>query len=492
MKLIALFLLGIYSTALVALEQNDLDFIYEYDLVRTNVRKKMEDFEVKPMKLDEDEFKYKGQSRETTQWATLKDYEWFDFKLWAKDRDIKDKDLVWKKRIRDLTNAELVGRVLKCVGVCTSYRGSKENLAEFQTNLREGDEFKTDPDSFAWILLIDGSILRVSSKSSVTLQEINLSREKSFVILRVNQGQIQFQSRLMGEFEKLNQPESDLGFNPFQVLQANREYYSIHEYRKMNKDERVRYAIAKHPGYDSQYDKLNQLMKKNDKLFENRDTHFFIYSPNISIEGVNTNVSLFYEPNGVSYFRLDDSYKYFNKKDFRISFNKVYFRGHQNLAEMEPDNKKWYQMDKTGSTISEEKSEKTPLLSASIAFLNRIPSIHLAREIWLEKYSFDFLKAQQTPRELAEMHGYRLWDFTNKEEIKKRLYFVKEYTRRIETTNLISLRGLLQSKKNEDFNPSYYAMSMRKHYNQVRNRYRSEKLKIREMSDTHYYLWTLK
>jgi hypothetical protein len=491
MKELILITVILFSSNLWSLVEDDVSYIEEYDLVKSDVRKKMDNWEVNPTKLDEDQYKFKGQTRNLIDWEHLDPYKWLDFNEWAIERKLKDENTSWRRRLRESTHSEVIGRVLKCVGVCVNYRGTKRVLAEYKTKILEGDEFVTEPNSHAWILLVDGSILKVSSKTSVTLNEINFSKTEILVMLRLNKGYINFQTRIIGEFKPVNRVESDLSFYPLALLKANREFYMIKDYRKFTKEERMEYSIEPNPGYLSQTQRLNEIAKKNNHLFDLRNTRFYIYTPNVSIEGANSTVDLFYEPNGQAVFQINDTLKNFNKEDSREQHKEISFRGYNNNEVMVPENGTWYEIDSKGKQAL-QLSTRLPEFDTTRQFLSRIPTIYLAREFWLQKYSSEILNLKLSSFELAESYGYRLWDEEQKNETIKRLKFVKEYVRRVETTNLYSLAKILKNKKLTGYDKSFFAKAMRTHYDAIRRRKDQVNILIREMSDTEFYLWAVK
>lgn len=491
MKVIFVMLTFFFSSTLYSLDEEDVFLIDEYDLVKTRARKERNSWDDNPPKLDIDKYQFKNQTTNLTDWKNIKAYNWFSFKAWAKERDLKDKIPDWSKKVRESRNAEIVGRVLKCMGVCSTYRGLSKASSEYLSVIKEGDEFLTHKDSSAWILLSDGSILKVSPKSSVTLHEINFASSETLVMMRLNKGHIYFETRKVGNFKMIDKTQSDISFYPLALLKANREYYMINEYRAMNSQERSQYVIAENPGYKGQYEELNRLMKLNNPLFESKDARFYIYTANMSIEGKNSSVHLFYEPDGQSLFKLPVASEDFEKNDKRKIMNTVFLRGYNNYKSYQPEGKKWFSVDKKGEALAEAQQDIAALRVVE-SFLKRVPSIYIAREIWINEI-FQFILAKETSEEkLAKIYGYRVWNVLESEEIEKRLLFVREYVRRVETTNLLSLKQLLRHKKKEGFNKSYYEKSMQKHYLKLKERFNEDNIKVREMSNTHFYLWALK
>ena len=85
MRIILLLIALMTSFSLFALVEEDLLIASEYDLIKTDVRKKMDAWDVNPSKLDKDEFKFKDQARDTTDWSKLNAYVWLDFNIWLKE-----------------------------------------------------------------------------------------------------------------------------------------------------------------------------------------------------------------------------------------------------------------------------------------------------------------------------------------------------------------------------------------------------------------------
>lgn len=491
MRLLLFIFCILFQEPSFGLVDQDLSFIDEYDLVKSNVRPRIDDWDVNPSKLDVDKYKFKEQTANTTDWKNLNPLLWLSFREWKNERKFKDTDLEWRKKLRETSYSEKMARVLKCVGVCGNYRGTNWVKSEHLSVIKEGDEFTTEKNSYAWLLFVDGSMVKVSPNTSVTLHEINISRSEILIIMRLNKGYINYLPRVKGQFDVIDRPESDLSFQPLKVLKANREFYLIQDYRKLVTSEKLNFSVEENPGHKSQYKKLNALMEKNDKLFESRNTRFYIYTPNISIEGSNISLDLFYEPNKGGYFYLDNNIKNFKKDDKRTNFKFVYYRGHENRKLDVPQLKSWYEMSPNGKVLTKS-SDFLNEFKISKALNARIPSIYLARELWIKKYSEKVLDTKITVKDLAIKHGYRLWDERNDSETFSRLEFVKEYVRRVETTNLISLKKILKKNTGNGFEKSYYAKAMRLHYTSLRNRFNADRIKIREMSDTHYYLWALR
>lgn len=491
MKVIVMLIFGIFSHSAYAFDQTDVELIDAYEILQNNPGAKSDDWKVDPKRFEEEDLVFKDQYREITDWSELDPYDWLSFKTWKKHREIKDKNKNWRQIFREATNKEVVGRILKCVGLCQNFRGARKNTIEYGSRILEGDEIITKQNAGAWILLIDGTLVRMSSNSSLSFNEVNISQEEVMFFVRQNYGFASYRARLSGEYKDINRPESDLAFLPLKVLKANREYHSIQEFRDFNKKQKLQYSIVKNPGYVSQYYSLNQKMIENSKQIVKRDTRLFVYTANLSLEVLNSHLDLFYGIKNSTFFRTKKSYEKFVKKDNRLQNATVSFRGYLNKEEVQISDEKWYQSDEKGLEVRPANSE-LHLYEAASVFTERIPSIWLARELWLEKYSLDVLKVQDDFQKYAVQYGYRLWNNKAPDELQKRIQFAKEYIRRTETTILNNMDLVFKDYPTETISREYFKNLMKLHYNKLKNNYDVKQLLVREMTDTQYYLWTLR
>lgn len=441
--------------------------------------------------VDMDKVRYRGQNRDLKDWSLIDPYDWFDFNKWKQEREIKDKNPDWKIRSRDISFKENIGRIIKCIGVCRLYRGlNKVNLSS-RSVLLEGDEVYTEQDSYLWVFLVDGSLARISPKTSVSFNEVNLGHKKITFLVRLNSGHMIWQSRLNGEFDKIDKPETDTGFYPLYQLKANREYFAIREFRSLDRKERMLFSAGSNSGYNSQYKTLNNLVKANSKQMVKRDTEVYLYTPNMSVIGTNSNFEASYSFRSKAYIRYSQGYDNFKQEDTRDQRVDFLYRGYKNTMSTKLESDVLYEVDKNGSTITEsfDFPKTFEVIKSQIA---RIPAVHLVRELWLLKYS-KFLFSDFAAVNLASIYAYRLWNKdTKRDELSLRKKFLTEYIRRVETTNLRSIEKIFKNDPLIIFNNSYYSRSMRLHYNFIKNMYRPEYKIVREMSDTEYYLWTVR
>ena len=442
--------------------------------------------------IDPDDLEYgREQFKDLTDWKNINASDWTDLSVWKMQRAAKDKTPNWRVLVRNKRDSEPVGKLIKCLGRCTYFTGEFSSQAKSLTNLKEGDEFQTSDNSTAWIVLVDGTLLRVSPNTSLTFNEVNLSKDEVFFLVRLNFGHLQYQSRLQGKFKALNESESDLAFLPLLVKKANREYFSILEYERFNKAEKIQYSIVPNAGYISQYVDLNDRTNNKDHVALKRDTKIFFYTPNISLVSKNMNGSLFYSPRGNTYLKVEETIPFFTSMDSRVQEVSYQLRGYETRSMKALETNKWLKVNIEGTELSES-SKNIHHLHAARGFLRRIPTIQLAREIYLNQYFVDALDPVHDGNTLARDHGIRLWNEGKRPEMFLRETYLREYIRRTETTNLKSLAKIYPEENLDVFDVSYIEDAMFKHYTKLKRFYSPAHMAVREMNQNEYYLWLLR
>jgi hypothetical protein len=475
----------IFSFQAYALTDADEALMKSAGILKSKVMTHGGDWEVKKSEIDVDSYEYKDQGKSLIKWENLDPVTWLDYNQWLRERDQRDKIPDWKKKLRESTYEEIFAEVISCMNSCSIYRGEYKVPVNYSSRLFEGDEFQTGTDSGAWILLADGTLLRVSAQTSITLNEVNFSLKSSFISMRLNHGHIKTIRREVGLFSTDNLAETDQGFYPLKIKEANREFFSRLEYQQLNHSQRQIYLTKKNLGHFSQFKKLNEYLK-TDLYLNQRDSELFIVSPNVTIKALNSNIDMFYGVNGLGNFRVQKSIDRFKSSDERESSYFVMKRGYTNKSTENYAFDNWFEVDKEGREISTVKLDlefrKLDLL------VKRIPTIHISREILLAK-KFKFLNLEKLDeKQFAQKFGYRLW---TDEEFARRESYLLEYSRRVETTNLASVSKVFAGKV-EIFSPVYFQASFEAYLSKLKGRYINKKLIIPELTDTEYYIWVLK
>jgi hypothetical protein len=190
----------------------------------------------------------------------------------------------------------------------------------------------------------------------------------------------------------------------------------------------------------------------NNLFTRKKPTYTFIVTPNVTFMGYNPSLEIISLLDGKSYFKnrsarllglRTDADSTSEEGGAEIS-NEIFIqkRGFENptLTLLESD--KWMVMDEKGRDL-EEATEHTYWLQMGEFITKYIPSIMVARELMLIKYSEFAFREKINSEELAKRDGYRLWGSlknpAKKDDLELRLDFLKEYFRRIETSNLLVL-----------------------------------------------------
>lgn len=434
---------------------------------------------------------YKGQKNSLVEWSELDANEWMDFNQWKLQRAKRDKTPQWRLKARDLLHREVIGKVVQCLNNCEIYTGQGGSKAQYGSVLKEGDEFSTGKDSYAWIFMVDGTLARVSPKTSISFFEVNIAKKKIFFSARLNQGHVYFQRRGLGVFPKQDMAETDLAFYPLLLKEANREYYARMEYQALEGSQRLNYNLANNQGYVSQYEKLNKLIKEFPESAGKFETEIFIYSANASFLVKNPNFHIFHKTAGQTWFKARRRIPGLKSEDSRAQTAKAFFRGYTNREVQEVPLDVWHAMNVEGTDFSP--TPRPPGFDMIRQFVKRTPSIHLAREIFLRQES-RFLLEDWDKKKLALEYGYRLWD--EEGELEKRKSFLTEHTRRMETTNLRSVQKIFGDAalggQEAGLGKEYYSEALSRTLMALKNLHDYNSEVVKETDDAQYYLWIMK
>lgn len=386
-------------------------------------------------------FQYEGQRRSMIQWDNISVDDWLDFDAWKEEREVKDQWPHWRVTLRQQNLVEPVGRVLECHGTCLISRDDGEGRARYRSGLLEGDEVRTLENSFAWIYLLDGTMVRLSAESSISLLELNIGKERIFHHARINKGQVSWISRQRYLFEEIDKRETDPIFLPLSKWQAN--YESLPEYVQIDsvpEDHQFLPMLkAKRSPHAVQVERLNQKIQANNEKINEKDSHVFLVMPNGTVEGVNPFLELVSLPNAHSYIK-QKAPEHYSFADENLEYNQelvFLYRGFENTGKTPLIPGQWMRVSTNGRRI--ERASSTQELNFSELLTRRVPTIFIAREMFLSEYG-PLVYNVRDGQEMAR-NGRRLWeeDLYGSEEatdIDLRLGFLREYSRRLETSNL--------------------------------------------------------
>lgn len=417
--------------------------------------------------------------------------DWLDLQTWLIQRDLKDKEPGWKVRQRMMAAPEQIGKVLSCIGDCRLYRGTIPSKVRWLSRIKEGDEIHTGADSYIWILLTDGTLVRMAPETSLGFLEINVAKDKIFFQARLNRGYVFWLPRSERQQKMHNLHDTDPLFLPLMEKEANLTWFQRTIYQ--TKTDREQWSLTASDtvlGLKEQLADLNRLIGENNKIIKLRSHEVLLVAPNGNILVQDVAFSWFYGEANQSYFKLHSRNDIEEGERILPMSARFMYRGYSNTRSEEIAPDKWMAVDVDGR-------ELTPLanppqyLELSEVFYKRLTTIMLARERALERRR-DFWKSNEAT--LASNWGYRLWG----EELKDRLDFLIEYSRRLETTNLRSLQRLAESLKNtetmkmSEFDERYFVKALNSYYNSLKQKHSLAQESTRDMAPIHYYGWLLK
>lgn len=425
----------------------------------------------------------KGQGHSIIPWDSLGPEEWLSFDNWMVERKIKDSNHHWKIGLRQINHSELMGKVLQCKGVCSVYRGNGQASVQHLSRILEGDELKTEKDSLAWVYLIDGTLIRISPESSVTFNEVNVSKKEFFHLIRLNHGHVFWHPRSGKEFNVNFSPETDSFSLPLLVREANRQNFERSIYQNQNDLQRViEYVNFEENATRDQFLSLNKKVLENNAQM-NFTTKVMLVAPNSSIISSGVSFDFIYLNGGKSFFKRRET-----EGDFKLSLRGYIAEDLKTVSEP-----LWYEVASNGRSFSEA-SDNQGTLQILELLTKRIQTIELAREIWVNSLTIPLVNSISEPQKLAREFGHYLWG----NESEKRFNFLLEYTRRIETTNLRSLENLMVKSEEKgdslrgELSDQYFTKSLNNYLLGLKSRYDNTRLKVREMNDLQYYVWILK
>lgn len=384
---------------------------------------------------------FKDQHLSSTKWDEVNLKTFLSLKDWKEQSDEQDQQPAWETIVRERNNREIVGHFFQCVGRCRIDRGKGFFNPSFRTAIYEGDEIQAIGESYAWIFLMDGTMVRLAPESSINFNELNIGVKENFINARVNTGNILWLSRNESLFEELNVRETDVLFNPLALYEAQ----PISD-RKPYKEDDLIELVTERQTILNQYKKLNGLIENNNKITRGKPTYAFIVMPNVTIMGYNPSVEIVSILSGKTFFKKRSpaflSLKKDEAKETLEEETIVQMRGFENIALTPIESDKWLMVDEKGRSLTEA-SDNIYWLTMGEFITKRIPSLLVARELLLTKYSEFAFREKYDPIILARNDGYRLWGpikaegSSKKADLELRLDFLKEYFRRIETTNLL-------------------------------------------------------
>lgn len=451
-----------------------------YDKPELNVEEKVVILDKEPLK---------GQEHSIIPWKGIDPEGFLNIEFWMTDRQLKDVTPDWKIRLRDQRHMELMGKVLKCVGTCPVYRSVDKAKVEYLSRIQEGDEFRTEKDSYAWIYLMDGTLLRLGAETSVSFHEMIVSPKEIFFVFRLNHGHVFWHPRSTAEVKPESKPETDTIFLPLMLREANLEWYERKRFSEQKDREHLSEVMEQNElAIMEQTGRLNALKKSNTEAiakFNRSDvvSKVMVVAPNVSLFASGASFNMIHVTGGKTWFRKSAG-------DGMLS---VDLRGYSKTTTLIENDQAWQEVEATGRVIST--ASALGELDVAELITKRIPTLELAREMWLEKFTLPILGHLDQQKKLGIEHGYRLW---TEEELKKRQEFLTEYCRRLETTNLRSVENLLTKLEaagetpRRELTSDIYQKALNHYLLGLKSRYTQKRMRVRELNELEYYVYLLR
>lgn len=379
----------------------------------------------------------KGVGKSNIDWDRLDANEWLSFSRWTQVLELRENpdDYGLEDPFRVKIREEM-GRVLECIGTCRLYRGLPNNTVQFRSSIREGDDLVTQAESYLWVFLYDGTLVRLSPHTSLSFREINIGKKENFLQVRINQGNVLWLSREKQLFHHLKMKnETDALFLPLSLYETGIKAPEVKP-----DEENLLGMLEEYDKVNAQYSRLNKTIKENNEWFQ-KPTYSFIVMQNGSVFGKNLNMEFVTLTGKQSYVKIRKFEQLALQGETPDDPVNFYFRGFENKKTQELGKGFWYEIDEKGRTIV---PADNPEMFAMGEFITRnIPTIYYARELMLKKYG-RFAHTILDPERLAKFYGYELWDEYAKEksDFSRRIDFLREYTRRVETTQMVVTRQI--------------------------------------------------
>ncbi len=402
------------------------------------------------------ELRFKEDRKSLVDWDNLKAKDWLSFDNWKDSKKFKENYPLWRDLQKMKGLREEMGRVIKCVGECTLFRGLGSNQLNHRSLIKEADDIETGVDSYLWLMLFDGTLIRMSPESSISFKEINILKDEVFFNIRANVGNLLFLSRSKEKVQVNTVRDTDSIFLPLPILEANPIVMD-------DQTPLMEYLYDSGLKYRSMAKFINdEIEKNNKKVF--RKSRFFIHSPLYSFEA--------YSPSFETYVSIgDDSYLKFRDeeqlgiKNEEASKPVINLRGYANEEMKELDYGSWYRLSQINRNIIYVSDNK--FLSQNEFITKRIQGIYYIRELFFSKYGTPtFAKFNEAG--FAKEFGMKLW---SKEELKKRIAFLWTNTREVETTNLAiadryrkDILGRADRRDKDVLRKDFYSLALESYY----------------------------
>ncbi len=397
-------------------------------------------------------------------WKNISPKSWLNFQLWKEENELSQSvSGTWQRESLNKKKREFMGRVIKCVHSCSRFRDFGQSQIQYKSSVFEGDDIATGSDSYLWVFLIDGTLVRLAPNSSITFREVNISKDEIYFHARVNFGNILWHSRKSFKLKEYNKRETDILFSNLKIKETKIESDNNDDLVYFGESNKVLKRVRK----------FNELLEIN-KDFTPPKSNQLIAFPNGSLEGSDLNFELISLVGGKSYFKNKPLSEYSYDSEDELNDLRFHYRGYNKTETFNVEQGTWYEVNYRGSEI--QPFEKPEEFMMGELITRRFPTILIAREVFIQRYSKNILN--NITLESMENNKYRLWGnmkYEGEVDLLKRKNFLIEFTRRLETTAIssaVKFKRKMKKKgvsvRSSKYSIDFYSYAMDKYF-QVQN-----------------------
>lgn len=392
--------------------------------------------------------------------------ELLDFQKWKERRFKRDYDpmLLVKERVAKLD--PFMAKVMVFKGDAFLDRGEEGRVKiSHYTSFFQGDELYTTENSVVYLLMYDGTIIRVSPKTRLTFLEylINSNGQEVYA-LSLSQGHIYMRARVSeGKFLLTEGEETDLGLIQRIVMDDVKRADFARNALKSSEETLKEYFLAQDDlGAKAQHHMLNHFLSKNSQT--QGPSKYLISFPYGVIELERPHLQLFTVLGAKARLKLYQNVVHFESKQ-NFNLNAQWHR-----QEISPESSsflkdiksealaldKWLELKQ--SQISEKLPESRNYKIIEY-FVTRIPSIHLLAEKIFSTWDKTFI---QLEKEEALKKGRLVW---SDESFERRQKNMIDFLTKVRALSLY--RSQSMTFLESTFDQTYINSSIRSHMGQL-------------------------
>ena len=337
--------------------------------------------------LKDSRLRFRGEKNSAIDWTGKQGEELLDYKKWKEKVLGQEKDENYVILSRAKENREIMARVISCIGTCMAQREAKDYRLQQKSRLVEGDEVYTEKDSYLWLALASGEILRLAPETSLFLREINFIDSEIFYFLRINQGFVKMAARVGGPDEFANAKFSDPLALPLYPEQSNPSEQ------------------------DKKYlEGFRELVKTNNLWREKLRTQFLVSLPNVILKVENSSFDIFTNTLSKSYIKL--------MRESSASKANYYLLDQGKEEAINFDT--WQEVSFDGQSIAALKEFKQAIYYGEIFFKSIIP-LRFSSEMLMRLNLAPAYEQKISGKNIALEHGIFRWDLVlSKEKYEQR------------------------------------------------------------------------